>query len=113
MTKPRLMCRKHLMGEHVEMHMFIGGMRKGISMEGYAENELFEPASLLERHDDLALEMAARGYRHSSPMPEDTALLCALLPSHIGQARVPRDSAREELIRRCPECRQLHEGVEL
>lgn len=63
MTKPRLMCRKHLMGEHVEMHMFIGGMRKGISMEGYAENELFEPASLLKRHDDLALEMAARGYR--------------------------------------------------
>ena len=29
---PKLMCNKHLLGEHVEMHMFFGTIQKGISM---------------------------------------------------------------------------------
>ena len=28
MVDPRLLCRKHLLGEHVENHMFIGTLKR-------------------------------------------------------------------------------------
>jgi hypothetical protein len=35
MVDPRQMCRQHLLGEHNELHMFAGTMRKGIGLAGY------------------------------------------------------------------------------
>ena len=34
MLPPECMCRKHLLGEHVELHMLLGSMRRGKSIEG-------------------------------------------------------------------------------
>lgn len=44
MVPPIVMCQQHLLGEHVEMHMLIGAMKKGTSMAGYCQNGLMEPA---------------------------------------------------------------------
>ena len=53
MVDPRLMCRKHLLGEHVELHMLVGSLRKGISLEGFFENKLIELHNVERRHAQL------------------------------------------------------------
>lgn len=40
MVPPRHMCRKHLLGEHVELHMFVGSIKNGVRVEGYLANNL-------------------------------------------------------------------------
>lgn len=65
---PHYMCRKHLLGEHVEMHMFAGSIAKGTSMRGYLDGGLLEIHKIRERHDVLAEEMLRRGYTHNSPI---------------------------------------------
>ena len=32
---PHCMCRKHLLGEHTEMHMAVGTLRRGLSIAGF------------------------------------------------------------------------------
>ncbi len=41
---PEYLCRKHLLGEHVEMHMFVGTIKRGVSLNGYIKNKLVETA---------------------------------------------------------------------
>jgi hypothetical protein len=35
MVWPELMCRKHLLGEHVEIHMLLGALNKGHRVQGF------------------------------------------------------------------------------
>lgn len=101
MVPPRIMCRKHLFGEHVEIHMLVGTFFKGVSVAGYASKGLIELAAAYSRHNRLAEEISRRGYRHSSgifPLQE--------LPS-IGE--VDREKSLQELLRRCPACKALFE----
>ena len=105
MTDPAIMCRQHLLGEHVELHMFLGSLKKGIDFDGYVVNNLVEPAAFAERHDALVSEMRHRGYNHQSPLPEATISLTAY-PLYVNQAKVNREKALTELLRRCPECRE-------
>lgn len=113
MVEPRHMCRKHLMGEHVEMHMFLGSMLKGTSMRGYCANNLMEPAQLKARHDALADEMVRRGYNHSSPMDQgdfETGLF--LMPISLQTVKIDPVPAAADLFGRCEVCRAMKEGAE-
>lgn len=38
-VNPKNMCRQHLLGEHVECHMFVGAILKGISLSGYIKKD--------------------------------------------------------------------------
>ncbi|MFX0197682.1 MAG: hypothetical protein ACFFCW_16300 [Candidatus Hodarchaeota archaeon] len=38
MINPRIVCRRHLFGEHAEIQMYIGTMNRGKSIKGYSEN---------------------------------------------------------------------------
>ena len=107
MVDPSKMCRKHLLGEHVECHMFLGVLRKGWNVQGYLDNNLFEPSSLFARHYVLFQEMFRRGYHHNSPMDisEVEALIMGLPNRTIFIA-----AAELDLIQRCTECRKLHDG---
>ena len=98
MVNPKTMCRKHLLGEHVEIHMLAGTLRRGRSITGFLAKGLLEPGSARRRHDELATEMTRRGYRHRS-----------LLPSVVwrGSECVDRTTSAQELRRRCTECREL------
>lgn len=71
MIDPRLMCRKHLNGEHYEIHMLAGHLRAGHSIKGYLEKGLLEPQNMKQRHDELAAEMVRRGGNHKSPLVVD------------------------------------------
>jgi len=92
---PQKMCRKHLLGEHVECHMFVGAINKGLSIKGYINNDLLEPQTLRQRHDLLVTEMIRRGYNHKSPLPE---FVC----SRIGA--VDELNNMFELKHRCKDC---------
>jgi len=99
LVDPSLLCRKHLLGEHVEHHMFMGTIKKGISVEGYLRDGLLEPATLHMRHTELAIEMTARGYNHKSPLPDiDT--------SHLRNGKISISRNIEDLRQRCKECAQ-------
>lgn len=105
MVDPKIMCRKHLLGEHVEHHMFIGTLNRGISVAGYLRDNLLEPASLHSRHAELAAEMARRGYSHKSPLPVWTNYN---LTDDDYWKQIDQSAALFELLRRCPECRKRH-----
>lgn len=66
LVDPKHMCRNHLLGEHLECHMFLGAMLHGKNLAGYINNGLLDVRCLKSRHEELAVEMRRRGYRHSS-----------------------------------------------
>lgn len=93
----RKMCRQHLLGEHVEMHMFAGCIAKGINIEGYL-NGLVETGNLAKRHNELAKEMVRRGYKHNSPYPRTPKINAGFVDKCFNLL---------ELGRRCRECKRM------
>ena len=59
MVDPALLCRKHLLGEHVECHMFRGSLLKGKSLRGFLEDGLLDSRELARRHDQIGAGDAA------------------------------------------------------
>lgn len=98
MVPPRRMCRKHLLGEHVEIHMAVASLRLGKRLDGFLAKGLLELHNLSARHDELVEEMRRRGYRHRSPLGR--------VPRRRGGC-VNRRQAALELARRCPQCHGL------
>ena len=100
MVNPKRMCKQHLLGEHVELHMLVGSLRRGRSIDGFLAKRLLEPSSLRSRHAALVAEMRRRGYRHRSPLPR------VYVARRYQMARVPRRTSERELISRCLDCRE-------
>ena len=92
------------------MHMFLGALKKGTSVDGYLKNNLFEPRSLYQRHKDLADEMIKRGYNHKSPLYEIDCTWILDLPQEQQYWEINRNEALKDLLDRCPECRSKHGG---
>ena len=92
---PKFLCRKHLLGEHVEIHMFVGTINKNISMKGYIEKGLVDPSKLTSRHQELVSEMKSRGYNHKSELIEFSC-------NQVGYVDIENNII--ELSKRCPNC---------
>ncbi|MCF8019837.1 MAG: pyrimidine dimer DNA glycosylase/endonuclease V [Vallitaleaceae bacterium] len=101
---PKILCQKHLCGEHVEMHMFLGSLKKGKKIDGFLKNNLFEPRTLAQRHEVLKKEMIGRGYNHNSDMCEEECECVLDLPMEKQYWEVDRKKALRDLLDRCPEC---------
>ena len=69
-VNPKILCNSHMLGEHVEMHFFLGWIKKGKSIKGFIEKGLVEVHNIKKRHDELAEEMIKRGMNHKSPMED-------------------------------------------
>jgi hypothetical protein len=95
MVDPKILCRQHLLGEHNELHMFAGSIAKGKSIAGYIEKGLVEIHSIKSRHQELALEMERRGYKHQSSLKE--------FPSYAA-GKVNPAKSMIDLIGRCKIC---------
>jgi hypothetical protein len=102
MVEPGMMCDKHLRGEHVECHMFVGTIRQGKSLAGYVRDGIVDTSLIKERHDQLAAEMVLRGGKHKSPIEQ---------PDCERQGRVDVHESAVELARRCPVCRSKMESA--
>jgi len=107
MADPSLMCRKHLLGEHVEHHMFIGALKREKNVNGYLEKGLLEPRSLFKRHEELVKEMKKRGYKHSSPLTKEDATCISYLTEKQKKAKINAAVSYKDLVLRCPECFKL------
>jgi hypothetical protein len=107
MVDPPVMCRKHLLGEHVELHMAVAWILKGKSVAGWAGSNCLEPSSIGARHAVLAMEMTARGYAHKSPLAQPYVGA----NRHPG-AKVDAEASLAELLRRCQECRMRAKALE-
>lgn len=97
---PSNMCRKHLLGEHVEMHMFVGAINKGKNIQGYINKGLVDVREIISRHDILVNEMVKRGYNHTSPLPSFNVKLTV-----FGEINILEN--QKELNRRCKDCRAI------
>ncbi len=102
MVDPRVLCRKYLLGEHVEFHMAAAWLLKGKRVAGWVESNCLEPKSIGRRHTAFTEEMLRRGYRHASPPTQPV----------VGEHQHPKaivDCAKAlaELVWRCPGCKLL------
>lgn len=100
MVDPEFMCRRHLLGEHVELHMLVGSINKRKSIDGFVSKGLVQLDAIEERHEELVVEMRRRGYAHRSPLP---VFDVSGLPS---ASSVDRRVNQTELARRCERCRE-------
>ena len=101
MVNPRLMCDKHLLGEHGELHKFMPSWGKQHSITG--REGAIEPRAYVQRHDDLAHEMTRRGMSHKSPIrPPDFSYLP--VDQQVWQVSIV--DSHEMLINRCPDCQE-------
>ncbi len=96
-VNPGYLCNQHLLGEHVEMHMFAGTIARGRSIAGYLAKGLVNPCRIKTRHDLLAAELKKRGMNHHSPLEMECRSL--------SEVTLNLDLNTRELRRRCPVCR--------
>jgi hypothetical protein len=103
MVPPAVLCDKHLLGEHGELHKHLSEFAKYRSITGRIKSNCIEPRNYKARHDALAAEMARRGMRHKSPLVQPDI---SYLPEHEQMASVDQHEALITLIERCPECEE-------
>jgi hypothetical protein len=111
MVNPKIMCQKHLCGEHLEVHMFLSCLKKGKKLDGYLKGNLLEPRSIYQRHLDLSKEMIRRGYNHKSEMLEESFGCIFDLPIEKQYWEINKESALRTLLERCPKCRKRYYGT--
>ena len=101
MVDPALMCQKHRVGEHGEIHKHRHNFEKHHSIAGRVSPIIqIEPEAMKRRHDELAATLK----NHKSPyeMPD-----LSYLPVEYREAKVDLCESMAELCRRCPDCRKL------
>lgn len=101
MCDPKILCRKHLLGEHGEIHKHRHNFVKQHKMSGRIGQ--IEPDSMELRHEELAAEMLRRGYNHQSPFEQPDV-------SYLPEMTVNREEALEDLLNRCEDCKKRAES---
>ncbi len=77
-VSPKVLCRKHLLGEHRELHGLWNILTKHKGKGGYSRHPetlrwVGKTRALYNRHEALVKEMLARGYAHHSPLDKKLA----------------------------------------
>ncbi len=106
MINPGFLCRKHLLGEHLECgHMLPGAIthNKIASLIGLARDGFIEVTKIRERHEQLVIEMKKRGYKHKSNIPEFSL---DSIPDFLLNVTVDQNKSISDLCERCEECRE-------
>lgn len=104
MVPTEIMCRNHLLGEHLEIHMFVGCLKKGKSLKGYIDKGLVEISHILTRHHYLVEEMKRRGYNHKTPIGD--------YPIDIdNNGNVDIEKSLKDLLSRCENCRERNTAL--
>jgi hypothetical protein len=72
------LCRKHLLGEHRELHGLWNILNKHGRKAGYSQHPetkrwVGKALALYERHESLVMEMNKRGYNHRSSLDKKFA----------------------------------------
>ncbi|PIX62302.1 hypothetical protein CO057_00715 [Candidatus Uhrbacteria bacterium CG_4_9_14_0_2_um_filter_41_50] len=75
---PKYLCRKHLLGEHRELHGLWNILTKHDGKGGYSQHPetkcwVGKLRALYDRHQALVEEMKKRGYNHASDLDQSLA----------------------------------------
>lgn len=103
MINPALLCNKHLLGEHGEIHKHRHNFVKKHNIYGRIFPVVqIEPSSMKKRHDLLAKEMLRRSMNHQSDyvMPD-----ISYLEPELRNAKVDLKISRKDLRIRCKLCK--------
>jgi len=106
MVNTYIMCNKHLLGEHNEIHKAAGNIRRKRSITGYIENDCLEPRSMETRHRVLVWEMERRGFNHKSPFEQPDL---SYLPISEKFHEVNSKMSLADLLARCPKCKERYD----
>lgn len=104
MIKPELLCNKHLLGEHGEIHKHRHNFVKKHNISGRIHPVVqIEPSSMKVRHDEVAEEMIKRGMKHQSDYEQPDI---SYLKENLRNAKVDVEISKQDLIERCEECKK-------
>src|SRR5690348_3508078 len=110
MTEPRWMCHHHLLGEHQEIHMFVGVINSGRKVDNYVKWGMLHVPDLWNRHDKLVEEFQRRGWpsgtNHTTPLPSIDPVYTKTIGLMLRQRNICSIKTTLELLRRCPRCRK-------
>lgn len=75
---PKLLCRKHLLAEHRELHGLWNILTKHNGTGGYSRHPetlrwVGKEKALYLRHQKLIVEFKRRNYRHNTPLEKELA----------------------------------------
>ncbi|PIT88014.1 MAG: pyrimidine dimer DNA glycosylase [Candidatus Magasanikbacteria bacterium CG10_big_fil_rev_8_21_14_0_10_36_32] len=73
---PKCLCRKHLLGEHRELHaiwIILSQNKKGYSRHPETLRWQGKTKALFARHEALVAELIRRDYKHLSPLDKKFA----------------------------------------
>ncbi len=98
---PKYLCRKHLLGEHRELHGLWNILTKHGGVGGYANHPetkrwVGKERALYKRHEMLVAEMTARGYAHKSPLDASHAVGAAVQDVFINTIAEQKALLREK-----------------
>lgn len=100
---PKLLCRKHLLGEHGEIHKHRHNFVKQHRIDKRISPVVqIEPENMKKRHDELASEMIRRNYNHNSPYEQPDL---SYLSSNERYAQIDTNISIIDLVLRCDECK--------
>ena len=109
MVQPDMLCRKHLLGEHGELHKHKHNFEKQHSIsKRIAPVVQIEPSKMQQRHDELVVEMKRRRYNHQSPYEQPDI---SYLPEEERNAMVDPFISIQDLKNRCSECAKRIESL--
>lgn len=117
LVRPELMCSKHLLGEHLECHMFLGSMRGNKSLDGFYEGGLFfGPAFLEHRHRQLKAFIEGhhteitpiRIAEATAPWSGKPVMYGRKTYHDLPITKAVIKESRTTLLSRCGYCRSLH-----
>jgi len=109
MGDPKTMCKNHLLGEHKEIHQLLGSLKKGFNVDGYVRNNCIEINSIERRHNELVVEMTARGWNHWSPIitQDEIKNLATHLKPEVVSYKIDVFSSDLDRFGRCSVCNKM------
>ena len=103
--EPNKLCNKHLLGERVEMLMFLGTLRKGNNIKGYIEKGLVNPPQIVLRFEQLTDEGKARGMNMTRKIKiEEYRAFFSYLKNDCSRHELDLNANLEDLVKRCSSC---------
>ena len=100
MVPPQFLCKKHLLGEHGELHKFLPSFIKKHNMSKRILLGQIDPAAMQLRHEELAEELVRRGYNHNSPYIQPDILYIT------EKSIIDIGNNIKDLCQRCEECKK-------
>ena len=95
-----IMCKKHISGEHSEIHKHRKDFEREYSIKGRIEPQvLIQPKDMKNRHDKLA-----KALNHKSVYTQPDL---QNYPTYQKEAKVDKWKSLVELYRRCENCRSI------